>query len=302
MGSTQVRLLAMLPSMILSSVLVFTCAIGSDAAANEPGHMADSVPNSSSVPGWNFILSGPNAPGKLAEAVVNVLESLRANVMRGSLDDVEARIPAYDRREDFGGWIVADSSVSCLDTRGTVLVNSADPSTKITYRDSSKCSVTKGLWHDPYSGDDFKLATTMQIDHVVPLKHAYLTGAHKWSPQRRCYYANFLNNSFHLLAVNGHENMSKGDNAPNEYLPPDESYQCQYVANWMKVKAIWKLASTADEISAVEDVIREHHCADSKFQMTDSQITRERKAITDTVPARCRDFGSEDFVGSSLQL
>jgi hypothetical protein len=226
---------------------------------------------------------------------------MRAHVTHETIAQLEQDNAGYNRVDDFGGWIVANSKASCLDTRAVVLVRSEDASTPITYKDSRNCSVVKGLWHDPYAGQDYTLAKAIQIDHVVPLKHVYVTGGKDWAPQRRCYYANFLHNDFHLLAVSGHENMSKSDKGPDLYLPPDGSFQCQYVSTWMKVKAIWQLVPTDAEVAAIEKVIQEHHCADSKLQYGEAELEAERRAIDESVPTRCQNFGSATSVPPAPQ-
>jgi hypothetical protein len=232
-----------------------------------------------------------NLPGvhSNATSVINVLDYVRQNVTHDTIADLDTKTPGYNRRENFGGWITVDG---CVDTRGQVLIRSNDASTPLEYKDARECVVVKGLWHDPYAGDDYKLAKAVQIDHVVPLKHVYLTGGSKWAPEKRCYYANFTHNDFHLLAVSGHENMAKADKSPEFYLPPMDSFQCEYVADWMKVKTIWQLISTAEEVAAIEDVVRTHHCSLAKLQMSDSDLAEERDAISSTLPTRCQEFGN----------
>ena len=85
--------------------------------------------------------------------------------------------------------------------------------------------------------------------------------------------------------------MAKSDKSPEFYLPPNDSYQCQYVSYWMKVKAIWQLATTPQELSAIENVVKTHHCADSKLQMSNAELEDERDAIQSSVPSRCQEFG-----------
>jgi hypothetical protein len=235
----------------------------------------------------------PAADSATTPGVLNVLDYLRSHLTHETIDDLEQDHSGYNRRDDFGGWIVRDENQGCLDTRGEVLIRSADPSAPIKYRDSRKCSVTKGLWHEPYAGVDYKLAKAMQIDHVVPLKHVYVTGGYAWSAEKRCYYANFLHNDFHLLAVSGHENMSKGDKAPDQYLPPNDAFQCQYVANWMKVKAIWQLVATDAELQAIENVIQTHHCSEAKLEYAEADLDNERRAIDESIPERCVDFAQD---------
>ncbi len=263
---------------------------------------------------WSFSVSAFEMPKALVPTLglpradepaqslglLDALDYVRANVTHDTIADLDTKNPGYNRRDQFGGWISEDG---CLDTRGEVLVRSNDASVTLKYKDARKCAVVKGLWHDPYAGDDYKLAKAVQIDHVVPLKHVYLTGGHQWAPEKRCYYANFTHNSFHLLAVAGHENMAKADKSPAYYLPPSEDFQCQYVANWMKVKMIWQLISTDEEIEAIEDVIQTHHCSASKMQMSESQLAAEREAIRSSIPSRCQAFGHEAWARSAqLQL
>ena len=224
-----------------------------------------------------------------SNSLINVLDYVRSHITHDTIADLDAKTPGYNRRDQFGGWITADG---CVDTRAEVLIRSADPSEPLKYKDARECVVVKGLWHDPYAGDDYKLAKAMQIDHVVPLKHVYLTGASQWAPEKRCFYANFTHNDFHLLAVAGHENMAKADKSPEFYLPPMDSFQCEYVADWMKVKTIWQLISTSEEVAAIENVVRTHHCSIAKLQMTDSQLAQEREAIVSSVPSRCQDIGN----------
>jgi hypothetical protein len=129
---------------------------------------------------------------------------------------------------------------------------------------------------------------------MVPLKHAYLTGAQKWSPSKRCHYANYLANKYHLRAVSGHENMSKNDDGPEGYIPPDKTFQCQYIAEWMKIKAIWQLIATEEELEAVEAVAAERGCSAKSLSMTDAELESQRSKIRSEMPAKCLDF--EDIV------
>jgi Protein of unknown function (DUF1524) len=231
---------------------------------------------------------------KTSAQVLNVLDYLRKNVTHETLEELEDELPRYNRRAHFYGWINADPTTNCLDTRTEVLVRDADPAVTLVFKDAKQCNVAKGLWHDPYTGDDFKISTAIQIDHMVPLKNAYLTGAAHWTTSRRCTYGNFLSNEFHLLAVSGHENMSKGSKAPDEYLPPNESHLCEYVANWMKIKAIWNLQATDSELEAIENVVQKYHCSVSRFQVPAAKMQAERRATNDA-PARCLELDAEEL-------
>src|SRR5207249_1423018 len=159
-------------------------------------------------------------------------------------------------------WVHQDPSNHCHDTREMVLARAEDPNVALKFKNGG-CTIDSGLWHDPYTGTDMKDAAESQIDHVVPLKAAYYAGAYAWTGPERCNYANYLSNDFHLQAVSGHENMSKGDRGPDGYLPPDERELCTYVSDWMKIKTIWELSATRNEVAAIQAVIQRKHCADS---------------------------------------
>ncbi len=50
-------------------------------------------------------------------------------------------------------------------------------------------------------------------------------------------------------------NRSKGDQDPAEWLPPDESFRCTYVEDWVVIKAAWDLSVDAAEHDAIVDVL-----------------------------------------------
>lgn len=185
---------------------------------------------------------------------------------------------AYNRNKHFGGWIRPVSDGSCLNTRGMVLVR--DSKVPVTYS-SNGCTVQSGQWDEPYTGATVTEASEIQIDHFVPLKNAYVSGAYKWNFAKRCLYANFMGNDFQLLSTDGHENMAKSDSSPQGYMPPNRAYRCQYLQQWLKVKAIWDLGITPPEKVAVEALIRENNCHLSMFQYAVSDLRVQRQFMAD---------------------
>ena len=69
----------------------------------------------------------------------------------------------------------------------------------------------------------------LDVDHVVPLKEAYLSGARHWSQSRKRHYANFLQNKDHLIAVYRGANRSKGAKDIAQWLPPNKDYHKVYI-------------------------------------------------------------------------
>ncbi|MGF7236395.1 MAG: HNH endonuclease family protein [Frankia sp.] len=157
-------------------------------------------------------------------------------------------------REKFGqAW--ADVDHNGCDTRDDVLKRDL---TKTTFRTTGghRCVVLSGVLADPYTAKQIHFtkaaATKVQIDHVVPLADAWRTGASGWSTVRRTALANDPGN---LLAVDGSSNESKGDSDASEWLPPNHSYRCAYVARQVGIKAKYHLTVTPAERDAIRAVL-----------------------------------------------
>lgn len=226
--------------------------------------------NTEIAPSTDFTIS------PLAAAVFDLLQYMRNNIDNRTEEELLAAIPKYNRVEMFGGWVNENAPENCLNTRAEVLMRDATSTDKIKFSSQNPCQVFKGEWNDPYSGKTYKLAKAVQIDHVVPLKNAYKSGAYQWTKDRRCHYANYLREDNHLLAVSGHENMSKGDAGPERYLPPNEEYICEYVHNWLKIKATWSLGFTPNEALAVLETLETHQCNASTTKVALPKIQNSR--------------------------
>lgn len=153
------------------------------------------------------------------------------------------------RRSDYKHWVDADGD--CQNARDEVLIR--DATGQVTFEKPRKCVVVGGMWVDPYTGETFKEPRQLDIDHVVPLKNAHESGAWKWSAEKRQEYANYLKDRQHLLAVKASENRKKGSKGPEGYLPPDTTYHCDYVKEWVKIKKDWGLSMTVPETHAVKE-------------------------------------------------
>jgi hypothetical protein len=97
--------------------------------------------------------------------------------------------------------------------------------------------------------------TILQIDHIVPLKEAWESGAKNWTREQRELFANDLTNPGHLLAVHGPTNGAKGHKDPGEWLPPNAGFHCAYVRMWIRIKADWQLSMDIVEYDAIRDAL-----------------------------------------------
>jgi hypothetical protein len=157
----------------------------------------------------------------------------------------------YDRDALFGGWIDADGD--CEDSRNEVLARDL---TGITSADG--CRVDTGTLADPYTGAsiDFVrgVATSadVQVDHVVSLGNAWVTGARRLSPADRVALAN---DPLNLLAVDGPANGSKSDQDASRWLPSNRAFACEMVAVQIAVKTRYGLWVTAPERTTMAEVL-----------------------------------------------
>lgn len=157
-------------------------------------------------------------------------------------------------RDKFGnGWARWDK----CDTRQRIL----NRDLRGLALDSDGCTVLSGVLDDPYTGKtiDFTRGTTtsgaVQIDHVVALANAWISGASTWEKSRRVELAN---DELELLAVDGPANMQKGASAADAWLPPYQPFRCQYVARQIAIKIKYALSVTSAEHGAMEKVL--HTC------------------------------------------
>lgn len=137
---------------------------------------------------------------------------------------------SYDRSL-FRHWIDADSD-GC-DTRDEVLVR--ESTTDIS------CSLSGGRWVSRYDKVSTTNPSSFDIDHFIPLKEAWQSGAWGWDADTRQRFANDLGYKFSLIGVTARSNRSKSDKDPNNWMPPASSFHCQYIGRWIAVKYRWSL-------------------------------------------------------------
>jgi hypothetical protein len=162
-------------------------------------------------------------------------ESMRLRAAIRALPQAAETPAGYDR-DLFKHWVDADDD--CQDTREEVLISESEVPL-------DGCTVTEGEWFSPYDHETWTLASDVDIDHMVPLKEAWDSGARKWDDDRRELYANDLGDARALVAVTDNVNQSKGDRDVAEWLPRYDV--CRYVRQWVAVKLRWRLAADAAE-------------------------------------------------------
>ncbi|SDD01948.1 HNH endonuclease family protein [Glycomyces harbinensis] len=153
----------------------------------------------------------------------------------------------YDRSL-FPHW--RDEDGNGCDARDDVLV-AQDRSGNLTEADCD--AGMTGEWVSMYDAETVTDSSEIDIDHFVPLKEAWGSGAADWTTEDRQAYANFQGNAWHLIAVTASSNRSKSDQDPAEWMPVDETVWCAYVWAWVEVKTEWDLAVDEAEQGALLD-------------------------------------------------
>ncbi|PKW13252.1 HNH endonuclease family protein [Saccharopolyspora spinosa] len=118
----------------------------------------------------------------------------------------------------------------------------------------SDCYPTSGSWFSPYDGATWTKPSDLDIDHVVPLAAAWRSGAAKWTQDQRQAFANDLEGP-QLIAVTDNVNQSKGDQTPDEWMPPEAGYHCKYASMWVGTKHKYQLTVTDAEKSALQKAL-----------------------------------------------
>jgi hypothetical protein len=153
-------------------------------------------------------------------------------------------------RSMFKHWVDADGD-SC-DTREEVLIAESTSRAQV---DAYGCKVIEGDWLSPYDNAAHTNPSELDIDHMIPLKEAWDSGAWAWSAMKRQLFANDLTDARSLIAVTAGQNRSKSDRDPSNWLPPQTQYRCTYLAEWVAIKSHWKLSMDQSEFGRIKNVL-----------------------------------------------
>lgn len=203
--------------------------------------------------------AGPAASAPATGSKIKATSLLNLLSLRNERDSY-----TYER-ELFRHW--SDFDGDGCDTRAEVLM--LESQKRVTYTRSSGCTVSTGRWYSVYDNQNITVAGSLDIDHFVPLKEAWESGASKWTASQREAFANDISFGPSLIAVTASTNRSKSDRDPASWLPPSSKYHCTYAKNWIRVKYRWQLSVDVTEKSAL---INELLTCDNKYTKVPPQM------------------------------
>lgn len=247
-------------------------------------------PSQAELPKYYSFKSSPQTPqglesptqlftGALASKPAQALVSLIK--WQEHFDKMPQPNAPYNRRQHYGTWVRdrrADGQ--CYNTRARVLMR--DSYEPVTYRDNNPCIVDTGAWYDPFADGWYYQASDIQVDHMVPLKHSYVTGGWQWSREKKCMFSNYMETKEHLIPVSGKANTQKGDRGPDEYMPINKRYWCTYIKDWLRIKAIWELILSPEEGEAILSALKDAQCDTRDLQMTQKELDLLRSKVIDS--------------------
>lgn len=216
-----------------------------------------------------FLLASAIASG--AEATETPIQRLLVELVVQSEQSTKPYV-----REDFKHWI--DANGDGCNTRAEVL--KAESKKKTSKK--ATCTVTSGSWISIYDGKKISLASQIDIDHMVPLKEAWDSGASLWDSGTRQSFANDLGFAPSLVAVSLNSNRSKSDRDPSEWLPAKTAH-CSYTAQWVAVKWRWGLSVDETELKTLNTVF----------------ATCSAKALVTPMPTRAKIVRTPDSSSSA---
>lgn len=156
----------------------------------------------------------------------------------------------YDR--DSYNWRDDTDGNGC-DTRNDILARDLDN----VVRGDDGCKVVSGtLTVDPYNGETINFTSeeyhTIDIDHIIPLGDAHVSGADDWDEATKTQFANDPRN---LVSVNASDNRSKSNRNAADWLP--DGNHCWYAEVQVEVKAEYNLTMTQAEYDTLAGILAE---------------------------------------------
>lgn len=235
----------------------------------------------------------------LGAAPALAVEPGEASTPAALLEELRVATPssvAYDR-DLFAEGIDADGD-GCNTRREVLQLESLVPVTI-----SSGCDITSGEWFSWYEGVTQTDPAQLEMDHLVALKEAWISGAFAWTDQQRSDYANDLDIDETLTVVTGSVNGAKSAYDPAEWVPSHEASRCEYASDWVVVKYRWNLSVDPFEHTALLDLINTY-CGDKQIVVpaVRTDTAQPTGGGVNALPAGIHRLAGSDRFGTAVAI
>jgi hypothetical protein len=157
------------------------------------------------------------------------------------------RIPHEFKRYDRSEWSHwSDPDKDCQNTRQEILITRSKTKVKLNKK---SCTVISGQWSDYYFPEEHTLAKNVDIDHLIPLKHAHEVGGANWTQKEK---ERFANDPENLVITNKSYNRKKGAKTIAEWLPIHRDRTCVYLKDWVRIKKKYHLILKEEEFESIK--------------------------------------------------
>lgn len=252
--------------MIFISIFVFvgilfalSAVVGTDSASSPnqgSSSQSEETPNESNPEGSEIPTEEqPEEPVEVSTEVKSGETVELLTLVLALRVEEEQESDSYDR-DRFRHWVNVEDKCSARE-----FVLREESTSKVSYSDKGECVISAGLWLSLYDNIELTDPSKVDIDHMVPLKEAWESGAHSWNESKRRSYANDIGDERSLIAVSAGSNRSKSDRDPKDWMPTAKSYTCQYISDWAAVKYRWDL--TVDKAEKASIIKSAEKCEDT---------------------------------------
>lgn len=247
-------------------LLVAGCTTTGGPATSTPGAPAPPrQPSSGSVAPSRAASADPCHPAAVTlprqpagPAVVPTADQARR--LLADLIVAPRRSAAHYCRSAFGPseWLDLDRN-GCTSRQDTLVGQAVTVRTGRIRSHGSTCEeALSGSWRDAYTGTvvtvanlkDSTQAQLLQVDHIVSLYEAWVSGAAAWSAQRRMAFAHDVRRP-ELWAVSAATNLAKAHRGADSWAPKTPSLRCRFARSYVAVKSAYDLTVTSTERDAL---------------------------------------------------
>ena len=121
--------------------------------------------------------------------------------------------------------------------------------------DNGACAIAPGVGvvTDEYSRENLRVDSDTTIDHIVPLKEAWESGASRWAAERRSKFANDTDN---FRITSRAINAKKGDLPVDRFSDwaPAKVNRCSFAEQYATIKRKYGLSFTKAEVRYYEEL------------------------------------------------
>jgi hypothetical protein len=172
-------------ALALTAVTAVTACSESDSGQRSSFSTTVTIPRSTTTASSRSTTTPPTATTTTPSPAPGPTPSTRDRLAVLEIDDRPSPNGAY-RREDWRHW--ADIDGSGCDARQDVLV--AGSLVPAIVNHAGTCRVVAGSWVSTYDSVASNNPSDFDIDHLVPLEHAFVSGGWQWDVARRRAFAN----------------------------------------------------------------------------------------------------------------